>query len=54
MAHFLPFTTWINEINNTQVDNVIFLYFVILMYTMLENSDNYSKSFLAILQGSTK
>lgn len=41
---FSPFTNWINKINNTQVDNAIYLDLVILMCMLLENSENYPES----------
>ena len=38
------FTNWISEINNTQVDNAKDIDVIILMYNLIEYSDNYSKS----------
>ena len=39
-----PFTDHISEINNTQIDNVKDIDVVMLMYNLLECSDNYSKT----------
>ena len=39
-----PFTDCISEINNTQVDNAKDLDVVMLMYNLIEYSDNYSKT----------
>ena len=39
-----PFTNYISEINNTQVDNAKDLDIVIPMYNLIEYSDNYSKT----------
>ena len=39
-----PFTDYISEINNTQVDNAKDNDKVMLMYNLLEYSDNYSKT----------
>ena len=39
-----PFTNCISEINNTQVDNAKDLDIVMLMYNLIEYSDNYSKT----------
>ena len=39
-----PFTNCITKINNTQVDNAKDIDIVILMYNLLEYSDNYSKT----------
>ena len=38
------FTNWISEINNTQVDNAKDIDVIILMYNLIEYSDNCSKS----------
>ena len=51
---FAPFTDCINEINNTQIDNAKELDVVMLMYNLIEYSNNYSKrlfirKFMAIL-----
>ena len=40
----VPFTNCINKINNTQVDNSGYIDIVMLMYNLIENSDNYSKT----------
>ena len=37
------FTDCISEINNTEIDNAKDLNFVILMYELIEYSDNYSE-----------
>ena len=39
-----PFTNCISEINNTQVDNAKDIDIVMLMYNLIEYSDNYSKT----------
>ena len=39
-----PFTDCINEINNTQVDNVKDLDIMMSMYNVIEYSDNYAKT----------
>ena len=39
-----PFTDWISEINNTQVNNSKDIYEVMLMYNLIEYSNNYSKT----------
>ena len=38
------FTNCISEINNTQVDNAEDINVIILMYNLIEYSDNYSKT----------
>ena len=38
-----PFTDCISEINNTQIDNAKDINVVMLMYNLIECSDNYSK-----------
>ena len=38
-----PFTDCISEINNTQIDNAKGINVVMLMYNLIECSDNYSK-----------
>ena len=40
--NFAPFTDCISEINNTQVDNAKDLDAAMLMYSLIEYSDNYS------------
>ena len=39
-----PFTNCIGEINNTQIDNAKDLHILMLMYNLIEYSDNYSKA----------
>ena len=39
-----PFTYWIGEINNTQVDNAKDIDIVMPMYNLIEHSDSYSKT----------
>ena len=39
-----PFTNCISEINNTQVDNAKDIDIMMLMYNLIEYSDNYSKT----------
>ena len=43
--NFAPFTNVISEINNTQIDNAEDLDIVMLMYNLIDYSDNYSKTF---------
>ena len=38
-----PFTNCISKINNTQIDNTEYIDIVMLMYNLIEYSDNYSK-----------
>ena len=38
------FTDWISEINNTQIDYAKDIDIVMLMYNLIEYSDNYSKT----------
>ena len=40
----VPFTNCISKINNSQIDNVEYIDIVILMYNLIEYSDNYSKT----------
>ena len=40
----VPFTNYISEINNTQVDNAKETDIVMAMYNLLEYTDNYSKT----------
>ena len=42
--NFAPFINCINEINNTQVDNVKDIDIVMPMYNLIEHSDTYSKT----------
>ena len=39
-----PFTNCINKINNTEIDNAQYIDMVMLMYNLIEYSDNYSKT----------
>ena len=39
-----PFTDCMSEINNTQTDNAKDIHVVMLMYNLMECSDNYSKT----------
>ena len=39
-----PFTNWISEINNTQVDNAKDIDIIMPMYNLIEYSDNYAKT----------
>ena len=39
-----PFTSCINKINNTQIDNAEYIDIVMPMYNLIEYSDNYSKT----------
>ena len=45
-----PFTNCKGEINNTQVDNAKDIYVVMSMYNLIEDSDNYSKTFGSLWQ----
>ena len=40
----MPFANWITRINNTEVDDAHDVDVVILIYNLIEYSDNYSKS----------
>ena len=40
----VPFTNSINEINNTQIDNAKDIDVVMLMYSLIKFSNNYSKT----------
>ena len=40
-----PFTNCISKTNNTQIDNAEYIDIVMLMYNLIEYSDNYSKTF---------
>ena len=42
--NFAPFINYISEINNTQMDNANDLDIVIPMHSLIEYSDNYSKT----------
>ena len=39
-----PFTSCLNKINNTQIDNAEYIDIAMSMYNLLEYSDNYSKT----------
>ena len=39
-----PFTSCISKINNTQIDNAEYIGIVMPMYSLIEYSDNYSKT----------
>ena len=39
-----PFTNWISEINNTQIDNAKVIDIVMPMYNLIEYSNNYAKT----------
>ena len=39
-----PFTKCISRINNTDIDNAQDIYIIMLMYDLIEYSDNYSKT----------
>ena len=39
-----PFTNWISKINNAQIDNAEYIDIVMPMYSLIEYSDNYSKT----------
>ena len=39
-----PFTNCISKINNTKIDNAEYTNIVMLMYNLIEYSDNYSKT----------
>ena len=46
-----PFTKCISRINNTDIDNAHDIDIVIPMHNLIEYSGNYSKTFMAVLQG---
>ena len=46
----VPFTNYISEINNTQVDNAKDIDIVMFMYNLIEHSDNYSKTLGSLWQ----
>ena len=39
-----PFTSCINRINNTQIDDAQYIDVIMPMYNLIEHSDNYSKT----------
>ena len=43
-----PFTDCINEINNTQIDNAKYIDIVMPMYSVIDYSDNCSKTFASL------
>ena len=45
-----PFTNCISKINITQIDNAEYIDIVILMYKLIEYSDNYSKTSRSLWQ----
>ena len=45
-----PFTNCISKINNTQIDNADYIDIVIPMISLIEYSDNYSKTFGSLWQ----
>ena len=51
LKHYGPFTDCINKTNNIQVDNAKYLDVVMLMHTLIEHTDNYTK--LQKVHGST-
>ena len=44
LKNFVPFTGCISETNNTQVDSLKDLDVAMLIYNLIEHSDNYSKT----------
>ena len=46
----VPFTNFINKINNTQIGNAEYIDIVMLMYNLIEYSDNYSKTSASLWQ----
>ena len=48
--NFVPFTNCISEINNTQVDNAKDIAILMPMYSLIEYSDNYSKTSASLWQ----
>ena len=45
-----PFTDWINEINNTQLENAKYIDAVMPMYNLIKYSDDLSKTFGSLWQ----
>ena len=45
MKNCAPFTNFVSEINNVQIDDAKDVDDVILMYKLIESSHNYSKTF---------
>ena len=46
----VPFTDWISEINNTQLDNANYIDVIMSVYNLIENSDNCSKTSTSLWQ----
>ena len=46
----VPFTNYISKINNTQIGNAEYIDIIMLMYNLIEYSDNYSKTFGSLWQ----
>ena len=42
--NFVSFTKCVSTINNTQIDNAVDIETVMLLYNLIEYSDNYSKT----------
>ena len=42
IKNWAPFTSWITEINNTQIDNAKYIGIVMPIYNLIAYSDNYS------------
>ena len=49
-----PFTNCISKINNTQIDNTEYIDIVMLMYNLIEYSDNYSKTSVSLRKNIVK
>ena len=45
IKNYTPFTDCISEINNTQIDNAIYIDIIMSVYDLIEYSDKYSKTF---------
>ena len=48
--NYAPFTNCISEINSTQIDHCKDIDFVMPLYNLLENSDNYAKTSVSLWQ----
>ena len=44
IKNYTPFTDYISEINNTQIDNAIYIDIIMSVYDLIEYSDKYSKT----------
>ena len=44
IKNYTPFTDCISEINNTQIDNAIYIDIIMSVYDLIEYSDKYSKT----------